>query len=206
MKRLLIFLMLTVLLNLSGCSKSAKNSSENNISASVKAFNERTIHNKLSVAILDTIPDDRLLQVLFDNLSGKIADYHKEYETVTSWNKSQQAIYLIWVLEGEVNNGGYNQYYFNQGNDLYKFAPDALRLVGAHKYASLTQRANDIYEAQNEKITQHQDGTIEGFSKSYENNPLNEFDDAFYALSEEENLAQLQTDYIRKHKQDFVSD
>lgn len=198
--------MFTAVLNLFGCSKSSNdNPSDGEISTSVKTFNKRTIHKKLSAAILDTIPDDRLLQAVFDNLAGKITNYEKEYETVTSWNRSQQAIYLIWVLEGEVNNGGYNQYYFNMGNTLYKLSPAALRLVGAYKYATLTQQANAIYEEENEKITQHQDGTIEGFSKSYDDNPLNELDDTFYALYNEEDLAQLQIDYIRKHKQDFVS-
>lgn len=82
--------------------------------------------------------------------------------------------------------------------------PDALKLVEANKYSELTKRANETFEKENPKITQHQDGTIEGFSKSYEDNPLNKFDDEFYKLYETENLQQLQVDFIRKHKTEFI--
>ena len=60
------------------------------------------------------------------------------------------------------------------------------------------------FKKEYEKITKHQDGTLEGFSKSYENNPLNDQDDKFYALYKDENLQQIQIEYIRKHKKDFV--
>jgi hypothetical protein len=60
--------------------------------------------------------------------------------------------------------------------------PSALRLVGATKFADLTEKANNTYEKEYEKITSHYDGTLEGFSKSYEDNPLNEYDKTFYAL------------------------
>ena len=131
-------------------------------------------------------------------------DFENEYETVMSWNKSRQAIYIIWLLEGEVNNGGFNQFYFNSSGEFYKHLPDALRHIGANRYADMTQKANETYERENEKITKYQDGTLEGFSKSYEDNPLDEFDDAFYELEEVEDLQQLQIDFIRSHKSDFI--
>lgn len=154
--------------------------------------------------IIDDTSDDDLLQVVFDNLSEKLpADYEKEYTTVLGWNKSRQAIYMIWLLEGEVNNGGYNQFYFNSSGQFYKHLPDALRRINAIKTADLTVAANNTYEKQNDKITKHQDGTLEGFSRSYEDNPLNDFDEQFYALSKIENLQKLQVEFIRKHKFDF---
>ena len=71
-------------------------------------------------------------------------------------------------------------------------------------FAELTQRANDLFEKENEKITKHQDGTIEGFSKSYEDNPLNDLDTEFYDLYETEKLMQIQVDYIRQNKNEFI--
>lgn len=121
-----------------------------------------------------------------------------------SWNNSRQAIYMIWMLEAEVNNGGYNQFYFNPSGQFYNHLPEALELVGANKFADLTKRANDTFEKENPKITQYQDGTLEGFSKSYDDNPLNKFDDEFYDLYKTENLQQIQVDFIRRHKTDFI--
>jgi hypothetical protein len=111
---------------------------------------------------------------------------------------------MIWLLEAEVNNGGYNQFYFNSSGQFYKQLPEALRLIGAYKFADLTIRANNTYEKENAKITKYQDGTIEGFSKSYDDNPLNKFDDEFYDLYKQEDLQKIQVDYIRKHKSAFV--
>lgn len=195
-----------------GCSgQSNKNDGElskelqDQIAQSVEAFRNRPIYKELTEQNIDSSSDDKLLQVVFDNLSEKLpANYEKEYETVMTWNNSRKAIYMIWVLEAEVNNGGYNQFYSNSSGQYYKELPDALRLVGANGFADLTQRANDLFEKENEKITKHQDGTIEGFSKSYEDNPLNDLDTEFYELYESEKLMQIQVDYIRENKNDFI--
>lgn len=174
------------------------------IASSIESFKNRPILEHLTEQIIDTTSDENLLHVVFDNLSLKQPkDYTKVYDTVLSWNKSRQAIYMIWLLEAEVNNGGYNQFYANSSGQFYKEMPGALTLVGAMKFADLTRRVNNIYESENDKITKHQDGTLEGFSKSYEDNPLNKFDDEFYDLYKSENLHQLQIDFIRKNKRDF---
>jgi Domain of unknown function (DUF4375) len=100
----------------------------------------------LTEQIIDTTSYKNLLQVVFDNLSERQpTDNEKEYETVTNWNKSRQAIYMIWLLEGEANNGGYNQFYFNSSGQFYKYLPEMLKLVGAIKFADLTQRANNTF-------------------------------------------------------------
>lgn len=203
---------ITTILNLFGCSgQTSKNERglskemEEQLANSVEAFKNRPIYTELTEQIIDTTSDENLLQVVFDNLSEKQpADYEKEYEIVMSWNKSRQAIYMIWTLEAEVNNGGYNQFYFNSSGQFYKHLPEALRLVGANKFADLTKRANDTFEKENAKITQHQDGTIEGFSKSYNDNPLNKYDDAFHDLYKTENLQQIQVDFIRKYISEFI--
>jgi len=205
--------MFGTLLRLFGCSPKTNQENKNvlkdtldeQISKSIEDFQNRPIHKMLTEQIIDATSDEELLQVVFDNLSDKQpTDYTKEYKTVTSWNKARQAIYVIWLLEAEVNNGGYNQFYANSSGQFYKLLPDALTIVGANKFADLTEKANSTYEKQNDKITKHQDGTLKGFSKSYEDNPLNKFDDEFYALYKTENLQELQVEFIRKHKHEFI--
>jgi hypothetical protein len=212
-KRLLIFTgFIAIIFNFFGCLSQTNKENEKlskeikeQVGNPVEDFNNRPIHRKLTEQIIDKTIDDNLLQVIFDNLSEKQPkDYEKEYETVMNWNKSQQAIYMIWLLEAEVNNGGYNQFYYNPSGQFYKHLPEALKLVGAYEFAELTNRANQTFEKANSKITHHQDGTIEGFSKSYDDNPLNKFDDEFYKLYKSENLQKVQIDYIRKNKTDFI--
>lgn len=205
--------MFASLLKLFGCSersdqtdkKSKNDSLDTQIDKSIEDFKNRPIHKILTIEIIDTTSDENLLQTVFDNLIERLPkDYRKEYATVTSWTKQQQAIYIIWSLEAEVNNGGFNQFYFNSSGQYADLVPDALKLVGANKFADLTIRANMVYKKENEKITKHQDGTLEGFSKSYEDNPLNKFDDEFYDLYKQENLQQLQVDFVRKNKHYFI--
>jgi Domain of unknown function (DUF4375) len=211
-RTIIIMRLITTILNFFGCSgKNKKKDGElsdelkEQITKSVEDFKNRPIHKILTEQVLDTTSDDNLLQVVFDNISEKLPnDYEKEYETVVTWNKSRQAIYMIWWLEAQVNNGGYNQFYSNSIGQFYKHLPDALTLIGATKFADLTKRANDTYQKENKKITQHQDGTIGGYSKSYEDNPLNKYDDEFYRLYKVENLQQKQVDYIKKHKTEFL--
>lgn len=211
-RRIIIIGVITATLNLFSCSGQIKKDDgklseelDEQIANSVDAFKNRPIHKKLTEQIIDTTSNDNLLQVIFDNLSEKQpTDYKKEYETTMSWNKSRQAIYMIWLLEAEVNNGGYNQFYSNSSGQFYKHLPDALKLIGANKFADLTKRANETFERENPKITQHQDGTLEGFNKSYDGNPLNRYDDEFYNLYKIENLQQIQVDFIRKNKKEFI--
>lgn len=133
---------------------------------------------------------------------GLPANADQELAYILSLSKPQQAIYIICLLEAEVNNGGFNQYYYNSSGQFAKLAPGALKLVGATQFAALTQAANKMYEEEKHHVTKHQDGTPEGFSKSYDNNPLDEFDDQFYKLKEP--LAELQIAFIRKNKSAFV--
>lgn len=187
-------IIIIMILNLFGCSERTK---QNN--------NKLSIQTPLTEQTIDTTSDDMLLEVVYDNLFRKLsAAYDKEYEIVLSWNKSRQAIYMISRLEAEVNNGGYNQLYFNSSGQFATALPEALKLVGATQFADLTERANSTFEKEKSKITEDQDGTVEGFSKSYENNPLNKFDEEFYKLNEAKNLQKIQVDYIRKNKNEFT--
>ncbi len=204
--------MFATILKLFGCSPQSKNNDNkldadtlSQLAKSVEEFKNRPIHTSLTEDIISSTPDNTLLQVVFDNVAQKLpAEYEKEYATVLTWNKSRQAIYVIWLLEAEVNNGGYNQFYFNSSGQYYKLLPEALLLVGAKKFSDLTSKANQTFENENKTITKDQDGTIEGFSKSYDNNPLNKFDDEFYALYKIEDLQRLQVEYIRKHQEEFI--
>jgi len=51
----------------------------------------------------------------------------------------------LWGLEADVNNGGFDQYYFNGAGDQAFFAPEALRAIGAYRMASIVERANAIF-------------------------------------------------------------
>ena len=125
-------------------------------------------------------------------------------DKVLSANKSQQAIFLINGLDGEVHNGGFNQYYTNSRCQFMDVLPDLLTQIGANRMSALVQKANKIIEENYKENFKYQDGTFEGFCKSYEDNPLNELDTEFYNLYEKENLLELLTKFARLNIKDFT--
>lgn len=217
MKKFTLLIIISSIFKLSGCipnnsnpenqAKSEKKELTEEFSKSIEDFQNRKIYKHLTTEIIDSTSDDNLLQLVFDNLSEQLPDdYKMEYDFITlNFNSSQQAIYLSWWLEAEVNNGGFNQYYSNSSGQYAKLMPKLLSKMKAPKFSELTDRANKIYKSNLDKITKEQDGTLEGFSKSYENNPLNDLDGEFYKLYEEENLYQIQIEFIRRNKNDFVN-
>lgn len=155
--------------------------------------------------VIDTIPDNYLIHYVFQHLAERTWIEKKDKNAeLTRLPIHQQIFYKTYLLEMEVNNGGFNQFYYNLGEQFSRDIPNFLKLIGANKLAELVTKANLIFGIENKQITQKQNGTLDGFSKSYDDNPLNTFDDEFYHINEVENLEQLQIDFIRKNKTEFI--
>ena len=138
------------------------------------AFDNRTIHEKLTAAILAQTPDEELVLTVFDTLAVQAPEGMGEEAYLQTLSPARRAVYALYILAGEVDNGGFNQYYYNTGAEAAAYLPEACELVGAPKYADLVRRANACYER--EKLADRQDGSLEGFCASYENNPLEAYD------------------------------
>ena len=160
----------------------------------------------ITIEQIDSTPDEDLVYFIFKDLSNKVgSNYDDEYQIVSKFTKEQQAIYSIWAVEGEVNNGGFNQYFYNTDGIFADMALQGFQQIGAKKFSDLLSDAIILYQTEMEKISEKQDGTIEGFSESYENNPLNKLDEEFYETYDQENIYELQVKFIREHKDQFAN-
>ena len=160
---------------------------------------------KLTLKQIRNMADGDLELSIIDNIDELLGDdYENEYQNFLKLTKGQQAIYSTWILEGEVNNGGFNQFYFNSSGQYAAKSVEGLQEIGALKYMKLVKEANRIYVANRDKLEKFDDGTLEGFSESYKNNPLNPLDNQFYELDKVESLSELRIDYIRKHVEEFI--
>lgn len=61
-----------------------------------------------------------------------------------SLSPAEQVFVLIWDLESQVNNGGFNQYFFNSDRDPIA-VPHALRSIGADRAAVIVERALGLF-------------------------------------------------------------
>jgi len=91
----------------------------------------------------------------------------------------------MFMLDAQVNNGGFNQFYFNGygnlGIDYFKAFED----MGLTELSKLVQEADKVHEAIKHTLPKNDDNRdLEEFSKSYDDNPLNDFDDKYYDLEQ----------------------
>ena len=68
--------------------------------------------------------------------------------SILTLDQREQLLVTIWGLEADVNNGGFDQYYFNSYGDLAQHCPGALRLIGANRTAELVELANAAFGAE----------------------------------------------------------
>ncbi|WP_433832103.1 DMP19 family protein [Flavobacterium anhuiense] len=190
-----------------GCNKGTKTLEKTK--AEDKYVEMFLVNNKkqktLTSEMIDKTSDEYLEQIISDNILEWISvDYNNELLRVKSLSKGQQMFWSTWKLEGEVNNGGFNQFYFNSDEEFGQMAEDGFQIIGLKQYADLTHEANQIYKENKVRLQQYEDGTVKSFSESYEDNPLNKVDDKFYDLQEKQGISEFRIKYIRKHKEQFT--
>jgi hypothetical protein len=159
----------------------------------------------LTFEILKGIPDDKLEGAVLDHVGSKIGeDYEHEHAIVTSMSKGFQMVYATVELEDEVANGGFNQYFFNSTGEFRNEALEGYKLLGAAEHEKITAEAIRVYNEIKPKLEEAKaKGTIEAFSQSYKDNPLNKLDDRFYDLKED--TSAMRVKFIREHPELFVS-
>src|SRR5437016_1196463 len=79
-----------------------------------RRFDNRRTYTSFDIATLRAIPDDELEQALFDYAIGVIWDDNEpRFDNFRSLPIGIQALYTTWTVDAEVNNGGFNQYFWN---------------------------------------------------------------------------------------------
>jgi hypothetical protein len=62
-------------------------------------------------------------------------------EDFASQSLPQKVFSTIWVVESEVNNGGFSQYFLNSSAETAPFVVEALRIIEAPDTAAICERA-----------------------------------------------------------------
>jgi hypothetical protein len=201
-KEILVLLLLTVL---SSCNNKQMEK-PNNEMVSEKNVNEQNKNVALTIQIIDKLSDEDVEGAIYENIVETFkGDFDNEFEHIKKLSAGQQMFWATWILEAEVNNGGFNQYYYNSDGEFAEMALNGLKIIKANKFVDLVSRANSVYEKDKERLSAYDDGSMESFSKSYKDNPLNKFDDEFYDLEKKQNISKLRIKYIREHKSEFVN-
>ena len=77
-------------------------------------------------------------ELVFSAIEGR------RFEDLT---EAERVIATVWRVEAEVNNGGFDQFFFNSSGDTVFYAEAALESIGAKKMAKIVARANAVFGA-----------------------------------------------------------
>ena len=157
----------------------------------------------ISRADLDAETDDEVSEMVYSALISRAVGTDKEQYAITkSWNQGLQMLLATQLLDDEVNNGGFNQYFFNSSGQWAMEAIEGFRLIGAEERAELVKAAVDQFFADAPKLKQYyKDHTLESFSESYKHTDLGRLDKRWYAAPD---FHLARTKYIRSHPDEFV--
>jgi uncharacterized protein DUF4375 len=161
-------------------------------------------HRKVAPPNLASIADDQVEYAILDYVHATIdGHYDRDVEILATMPAGIRALYVTSGVEDEVNNGGFNQYYWNSSGKFAGEAVAAFEFFGAHKYAELMREANRIHAAEEAEIAKFKEqGTLQAFSDSYKVSKLGPLDERFYKM--DENLSALRVAKIRAEPASFT--
>jgi hypothetical protein len=111
---------------------------------------------------------------------------------------------MVWgtfMVDGEVNNGGFNQFFWNDSRRYIDEARQGYHLIGAEAQLALLDEALERYEGNSETLQRFRErNTLEAFSDSYRDDLFGDLDRRFFELDSHG----LITSYIRSHRDEFV--
>lgn len=125
------------------------------------------------------------------------------YNYVLNLPKGQQVVYTITLLNWQIENGGFHQYFFNSYGQFAYLTIKNLKLIGIPQRAGLldaaTHLVNEEYLIEDtfrHLIFNRELSKIVGFDEILFNK-LNDLDDKYYNM-EDENIFDFLEDYLHK--------
>ena len=133
-------------------------------------------------------------------LSQYIGEKCQYGEDMSVLSEPERIFYVGQILEMEVNNGGFSQFFFNSSGDFANEIVSAFTKIGAVKTAEICKRAVSIYDGE---VPADRDEREDVFVGDEELGAvLDECDDAFFAY--EEDLNALYYQYVLKNREAFT--
>lgn len=127
--------------------------------------------------------DDALFESIFDKMCNK-SDYGSD---LSELNEQEKVFMAMALIAEEVNNGGFDQFFFNKGTRWNDILVPAAEAIKAHEVAEICKKAVEIYNEHSE-----QEDPIE---------ELNECDNEFYNCNDP--YMTLIVQYARDNKEHF---
>jgi hypothetical protein len=140
----------------------------------------------LTPALLAALSADDIGDAILQHVEWRVKAHDGDTMTaVEALPAGTRAIYTTFLVDAEVNNGGFNQFFYNPSGEFAGHALAGYELLGAEEYAAIMRAAIATRESERERMAQFYDaGTLEAMSQSYEHTELGEVDQRYYSLGD----------------------
>ena len=164
----------------------------------------------LTESELRSVPEDKLVQRVVDSVLdyvGQLNPGEHDYELVRQTPKTAQYFWAMRLLESEVHNGGFEQYFWNSSCTLADVALEAYEAIGAGKHGEFLRRAWEIAGDKSWNERRHEFNSDWRAYKEAFSPALDALDDEFYAAKggspdsggTNDELHRLKVEYIRQN-------
>lgn len=147
------------------------------------APDERFRH--LTPELLASLSTDEIADAIVQHVHLHVAGaWGRETPIIRALPAGVRAIYTTWLVDAEVNAGGFHQYFFNSSG---QYAGDALagyELLDAEEYASIMRSAIATFEIDREQLASFEADDPELLAESSVHASLRDLDQRYYTLGD----------------------
>jgi hypothetical protein len=146
------------------------------------------------------VTGEEIHEQALDYVIARIRYSRDELSVLRSLPKGLQMIYTTHYLEADVNNGGFIQYFHNQGEEMARLAEEGYLFLGAKQHEKIVARAIEVYKQEQTMLHAYWNSNDpHGFSESYEHSKLVQLDDEFYEVESQEDPWEMRIRYLQQH-------
>ena len=103
-----------------------------------------------------------------------------------------RVVYNVNIIESEVENGGFGQFFYNSSGELAQETRADLLLIGAHRHAAALDEAMELYEP----FGRAKDCTERWFGATPDETEIDRVTNKYYDASSSESIGELLSRYI----------
>ncbi len=166
-----------------------------------RLFGRNTAKNAVKEKSIDDILGLSNDTTIVIEIGKKLWRKSKNDKNLESLNEYEKNVLYLEMLEGQVNNGGFDQYFFNSSGEYSQETSNALQEIGALKMLEILEQAIKVFPSLPiPKDTETRRELMQDLPKEI-NQKLNELDQNFYVNAE--NSENLVIEYVKKNKKYF---
>lgn len=154
--------------------------------------------NKPDIDTLLSSPDTNNAIIEIDNYVCKLCSYGDTLDRLTG---PQKSFYFNQNLEREINNGGFNQFFYNSSGNFAHETLASLQSIGANRTADILQQAIDQFPKSTVPKDRPERQNILEQIEEKADEVWEQLDQKFYKYVD--NLYDLNIEYIKQNRNSF---